>query len=672
MGANGMAPEPERAEGEAMNQKGKQIKIVEKENEEKEVIDDEGLLKKIEPGGVMGWIVTGIAVGFSLFHLYTSYFGVLPALRQRAVHLTFVLVLLFLLFPTARGRLRSKLYFIDILFTLASLVAGIYIFIEYQELSGRQGIPNAFDIWFLLILESARRVVGLAMPLVAVFFILYGYFGRYFPAPFTHGGLSFEDIFAGLYTTLEGIFGPALGVSSTYIVAFVIFGAFLTQSGGSEFFFNLAQSLFGTVRGGPGKVSVLSSSLFGTVSGSAVANVMVDGWLTIPMMKRVGFKSHIAGAIEAVASTGGQIMPPVMGAAAFIMAEILAVPYYKVALAAAIPALLYYLCLFIVIDLEAAKEGISGLKRSELPRFKDVMRSEGYLLIPITLLVLLLVVFLYSPMKASFYTIIAIVLVSYFTQKNRMTPQKIFLALKEAGINTISVGSACACAGIIVGMFVLTGLGHKLSYILIEMSGQNLFLLLLLTAICNVILGMGMPTTAVYIILAALAAPALIKMGVSPMASHLFVFYFGTLSMITPPVALAAYAAASLAETAPMKTGFAAWRIGLVGFIVPFMFVYGPALILEDTIVNIILAAISAVIGVWALAISLEGYIFTVFSWWLRPIPFIAGLLLIKPGLMTDISGLIIFGLFLLYQRNLAGKTSALKVSKAENAAIGS
>lgn len=632
----------------------------------KEIIDDEGLLKRIEPKGRMGVIVTVLAVAFSLFHLYTSYFGILPAIQHRAVHLTFVLVLLFLLFPSARGRLRAKFYNLDILLALVSVGMGVYIFSQYRQLSYRQGLPNVFDIWFgfittILILESARRVIGWPMPVVACFFILYGFFGRYFPGHFAHGGLTFEEVFSSLYLTLEGIFGTPLGVSSTYIVAFVIFGAFLGQSGGSEFFFNLAQSVFGTVRGGPGKVSVMSSSLFGTISGSAVANVMVDGWLTIPMMKKVGFKAHVAGAIEAVASTGGQIMPPVMGAAAFIMAEILAVPYYKVALAAAIPALLFYVCLFIVIDLEAAKLGLSGLKRSDLPKFKTVMLSEGHLLLPLAVLILLLVVFFYSPMKASFYTIIAILLVSLIKNKTRMTPKKILAALKEGGINTISVASACACAGIIVGMFSLTGLGHKLSYILVQLSGGNLFLLLLLTAICNIILGMGMPTTAVYIILATLAAPALINLGLSPMAAHLFVFYFGCLSHITPPVALAAYAAAGLAEAPPMKTGFAAWRIGLCGFIVPFMFVYGPALILEDSVINIIIACSTAMIGAWALSISLEGYIFRTFPWYQRVIPFAAALLLIKPGIKTDLAGLALFIPFLLYQ---------LRLSKREKEAI--
>ncbi len=584
---------------EAMKETEREID--KKREDEEEIIDDEGLLRRIEPEGVMGWIVAAIAVGFSLFHLYTSYHGVLPALRHRSVHLTFVLVLLFLLFPTARGRLRSKLYFIDILLALISFVAGG---LHLHRVSAPLRPPGPSERLRYLVRvhyhppDPRIRPEGGGLGHAAggrLLHLLWIFSAGYFPGPFAHGGLTFEEVFAGLYTTLEGIFGVALGVSSTYIVAFVIFGAFLGQSGGSEFFFNLAQSLFGTVRGGPGKVSVMSSSLFGTVSGSAVANVMVDGWLTIPMMKKVGFKAHVAGAIEAVASTGGQIMPPVMGAAAFIMAEILGVPYYKVALAAAIPALLYYFCLFIVIDLEAAKLGISGLKRADLPKFKDVMLSEGHLLIPLFILIVMLIVFLYSPMKASLYTIIAILLVSYLKPKSRMTPRKIFAALREGGINTISVASACACAGIIVGMFSLSGLGHKLSYILVQISGGSLFLLLFLTAVCNVILGMGMPTTAVYIILATLAAPALVKLGISPMAAHLFVFYFGCLSHITPPVALAAYAGASLAGAPPMKTGFAAWRIGLVGFIVPFMFVYGPALILEDSVLNIIIACLPPV-----------------------------------------------------------------------------
>jgi TRAP transporter 4TM/12TM fusion protein len=370
-----------------------------------------------------------------------------------------------------------------------------------------------------------------------------------------------------------------------------------------------------------------------------------------------------------VASTGGQIVPPVMGAAAFIMAEFLDIPYYKVALAAAIPALLYYLCLFVVIDLEAAKFGISGLKRSELPKFMGVMLSEGHLMIPLLTLIVLLMVFLYSPMKSSFYAILAIILVSYLKPKTRLTPQKILLSLKQGGINTIAVASACACAGIIVGMFVMSGLGHKLSYILVQLSGKNLFLLLLLAAVCNVILGMGMPTTAVYIILATLVAPALIDLGVYPLAAHLFVFYFGCLSMITPPVALAAFAGASLAGAPPMKTGFAAWRIGLVGFIVPFMFAYGPALILADSVPNIILACATASIGVWALAISLEGYVFRSFPWWQRAIPLAAGLLLIKPGWSTDLTGLSLFVIFLLYQRNRARKDSEAKVPNVEHVA---
>lgn len=627
----------------------------------KKIIADEGLSNRIEPEGALKVIIWGIAIAFSLYHLVTSYLGALPALQHRAVHLSFALVLLFLLFPSMPGKLRPVFYPLDILLALASAAVGIYIFTQYEYLSFRQGLPSSADVWLgflltLLVLESTRRILGWAMPLVAVFFILYGSLGRYFPGPFAHSGLTFEEIFSNLYVTLEGIYGVAIGVSATYIVVFVIFGAFLGQSGASDLFFNFAKVLFGTVRGGPAKVSVISSSLFGTVSGSAVANVMVDGWLTIPMMKKVGFKPHIAGAIEAVASTGGQIMPPVMGAAAFIMAEIIGVPYYKVALAAAIPAILYYVSLYFVIDLESAKWGLLGLKRSELPRLKEVLYSQGHLFIPLIVLILMLVVFFYTPMKSAFYSTLAILAVSYFRKNTRLGFRKILTSLKDGGINTLSVASACACAGIIVGMFTITGLGMKLSYILIQLSGGQLLPLLILMAVCNIILGMGMPTTAVYIILATLAAPALIKLGLSPMSAHLFVFYYGCLSHLTPPVALAAYAAAGLAESPPMKTGFSAWRIGLAGFIVPFMFVYGPALILEDSAINIIVAFVSAMIGIWALAISLEGYMFRPFPWWQRAIPFAASLMLIKPGIYTDLMGLAILGPFSFYQWKLSKK----------------
>jgi TRAP transporter 4TM/12TM fusion protein len=636
----------------------------------KQIFDEEGTSRRIEPKGFLNLMIVGIAVGFSLFHLYTSFFGILPALRHRAIHLTFTLVLLYLLYPTARGRLRSKFYFLDISIALLSIVMGAYIYVQYEYLSFRIGLPNAYDVWFgflttILILEATRRVVGWPMPLVAIFFIAYGFFGQYLPGPLAHRGLAFEDVFSSLYYTLEGIYGIAIGVSSTYIVLFVIFGAFLGKSGASEFFFNFAQSLFGTVRGGPAKVSVLSSSLFGTVSGSAIANVMVDGWLTIPLMKRVGFKPHVAGAIEAVASTGGQIMPPIMGAAAFIMAEFLGIPYYKVALAACIPALLYYFSLFMMIDLEAAKCGLSGLKRSELPKMKDVILSQGHLFIPFFVLLFMLVVMFYTPIKAGFYSILSVILVSYFRKSTRMDLRKIFESLKEGGINTLSVASACACAGIIVGMFTLTGLGMKLSTILLVLSGGKLLPLLILVGACCIILSMGMPTTVVYIILATLAAPPLIKLGIPPIAAHLFVFYYGLLSHITPPVALSAYAAAGLAKSPPMKTGFAAWRIGLAGFIVPFMFVYGPALLMRGSLIETLIACITALTGVFALASSLQSHLFRTFPWWQRVIPFASSLLLIKAGIKTDLLGLALLGPFMLYQLRVSKKEKELDVPGA-------
>ncbi len=621
----------------------------------KAVYDEEGTSKRHEPEGVFKYVITLIAVSFSLYHLYTSYFGIPPALRHRTIHVTFAMVLIFLLFPSTRGPLRKKLYYFDILLAILTVAMGVYVYVQFDYLTYRLGLPTGYDVWFgfletLLILEGTRRVIGWPMPLLALFFIIYGFFGRYMPGPLAHGGLDFDYVFSSLYLGLEGILGVAIGVSSTYIILFVIFGAFLGASGAAEFFFRLAQSLFGTVRGGPAKISVLSSSLFGTVSGSAVANVMVDGWLTIPLMKRVGFKPHVAGAIEAVASTGGQLVPPVMGAAAFIMAEVLGIPYIKIALAASIPAILYYFSLFMMIDLEAAKNGLAGIERSELPKFKNVILSEGHLFIPFFVLVYLMAVVLYTPIKAGFYSILSVVAVSYIRKRTWMNFRKIFEALRDGAVNSLSIVSACACAGIIVGMFTYTGLGVKLSTLLITLSGGKLVLLLALVGVSCIILGMGMPTTVVYIILATLAAPALIKLGIVPIAAHLFVFYYGLLSHITPPVALSAYAAASLANAPAMQTGYAAWRMGLAGFIVPFMFAYGPALVMVGSVGETLVACVSAFTGVVALAAALQGYIFQKFPFWQRSIPLIASLLLIKSGLKTDIMGIGLLAPFLLYQ----------------------
>lgn len=638
-----------------------------------QIYDEEGTSKRLEPTGVLKKIITLLAVAFSFYHLYTSYFGIPPALRHRAIHLAFASVLIFLLYPTAKGRLTKKFYFIDIFLALLSVVVAVYLYSQFEYLTQRMGLPNTYDVWFgflttVLVLEAARRVIGWPMPLLAIIFLAYGFLGRYFPGPLAHGGLGFEDLFSDLYTGLEGIYGVAIGVSSTYIVLFVIFGGFLSESGAADFFFRLAQALFGTVRGGPAKISVLSSSLFGTVSGSAVANVMVDGWLTIPLMKRVGFKPHVAGAIEAAASTGGQIVPPVMGAAAFIMAEVLGIPYIKIALAASIPAFLYYFALFMMIDLEAAKCGLSGLDRSELPRFKKVILSEGHLIIPFLILIYLLAVVLYTPIKAGFYSILSVLVVSWFRKSTRMNFTKIILAMKQGAIGALPVVIACACAGIIVGIFTYTGLGVKLSSILITLSGGNLLVLLILVGLSSLILGMGMPTTVVYIILATLAAPALVKLGIPPIAAHLFVFYYGILSHITPPVALSAYAAASLADASAMDTGYAAWRMGLAGFIVPFMFVYGPPLVMVGTVAQTLIACVTAVAGVIALAIALQGYLFRQFPFVLRLIPFASSLLMIKAGFKSDLLGIAMFVPFMLYQLKAARKEQACAV--ASNAEV--
>lgn len=589
-----------------------------------------------------------IALVFASFHLYTSFFGILPGLNQRIVHLGFVLVLTFLIHPAIKNRGGNRVLSVSDLVTVGLVIAiTIYGMMESGDIMTlRAGLVTPADTLFgiillVVLLEGGRRVLGPAMPMIALAFIGYAMAGPYLPGALEHRGYPFERIVQQLYLSYEGILGLALGVAANFIVLFVIFGAFLQESGAGKLFLDIAYSVLGRVRGGPAKMSVVSSALFGTVSGSAVANVVVDGWLTIPMMKRTGFQAHVAGAVEAVASTGGQLMPPVMGAAAFMIAEILGKSYFEVCLAAAIPAVLYYVSLFFMVDFEAGKMGLRGLTRGDIPDLGDVKQGI-HLLLPIGLLVYFLAVLDWSPLKSAGWAVVSTMIVSWLRRSSRMGLGKIAQALRAGGKGTLEVSLACAIAGIIVGVFSLTGVGVKLSTMLIELSGGNLLALLSLTMIASLILGMGLPTVACYIILAVLVAPALVKMGVAPMAAHLFIFYFGMLSNITPPVALAAYAAAGIAETDPFRTGYAATRLGLAGFILPFMFVYGPAMLMIGSLWEVVLAFISGIVGVCALAAGIQGYFWGRTNLFQRGALLVAAPLLIKPGLLTDIVGYIL------------------------------
>ena len=613
---------------------------------------DEGkLLVSRNFGTAWRWVVSLLACSMSLYHLWVGASGLPEVMVHRPVHLAFILVLAFLTIPPFRLSAPSRRWFyLDLLLCLFTILATAHFFVAFHRINWRMPYVDPLtlnDFLFggiivLLTLEVTRRTVGWPMVILAIVFILYALFGDYVPGTLAHRGVSLRLLLDHLYLTPEGIYGLAIGVSSTYVILFIIFSAFLDVSGTGQFFLNFAQGLFGGVRGGPAKISVVASGLFGTISGSAVANVMVDGWLTIPLMRRVGFRPHIAAAIEAVASTGGQLMPPVMASAAFLIAEILGMTYLEVCIAAALPAVLYYSALFVMVDIEAAKTGLRGLSKSELPSAWKTLKEGWYLLISPAALIYFLAILEWTALKSAFWSIIVAIAASAIRRATRMGWKKIIDGLSKGAMNMLQVGATCACAGIIIGVFSLTGLGSKFSSFLIYLSGGNLAFLLVLTMIASLILGMGLPTLPCYLVLAIIVAPSLVEMGVMPIAAHLFIFYFGIISAITPPVALAAYAAAGVGETDPMRTGYAAWRLGLCAFLLPFMFVYGPVLLMKGSVLRIILATISGLFGVTALAAAVQGYFFRTTNLWERVALFAAAVLLIDPGLLTDLIGYVI------------------------------
>jgi TRAP transporter 4TM/12TM fusion protein len=595
------------------------------------------------------WLVTAIAVAMSLYHMYVAGFGPPEAVIFRGTHLMFAFALVFLLYPTRPGGGAAWRTFDMVLLGL-SLAFVLHIFLNYQTFTNRIIYIDeltAADKFFavvavLTVLEGTRRVIGWALPLTAVVFLAYA-------ALFTQ--VKLPVLMEQVYMSTEGIFGSTLGVSASYVMLFVIFGAFMEKSGTGQLFMDFAMSITGHSAGGPGKVAVVSSSLFGTVSGSAVANVMVDGPITIPLMKRTGFRPPFAAAVEAVASTGGQIMPPVMGAAAFVMAEFLSVPYAQVAMWAVVPALLYYVAVFFAVHFEAKRYRLAGVPKSELPRFAHVMAARGHLFAPI--MIVLVGLFLgYSAPLCALAAAIACLPVAMMRRTTRagIHWRSVLDALEEGAKNALSVAMACACAGIVIACVTITGLGIVFTQIVIALAQDALILALLLTAVAGIILGMGMPTTPAYIVMVALLVPAVIKMGVVAPAAHMFAFYFAILSAITPPVALAVFAAASLAKANMWQTGFAAMRAAAPAYIVPFMFVYEPLLLLivKDWGTEwpfVVWSVMTATVGVICLAGSLFGWLLGHATMWQRVLLFVAALCLIKPGLITDAIGLALLAL---------------------------
>ncbi len=590
-----------------------------------------------------------IAVAMSLYHMYVAGFGPPDAVIFRGTHLLFALTLVCLLYPLKPGG-GPAWRIADAVLLAAAWGFILHIFLNYQQITYRIIYIDELTTWdriyavvaVLVVLEATRRVLGWALPLTAAAFLVYAGF-------FTN--VKLPVLMEQLYLSTEGIFGSTLGVSASYVMLFVLFGAFMEKSGTGRLFMDFALSITGHTAGGPGKVAVVSSSLFGTVSGSAVANVMVDGPMTIPLMKRTGFRPPFAAAVEATASTGGQIMPPVMGAAAFVMAEFLAVPYATVALWAVIPALLYYVAVFFAVHFEAKRCGLHGVPRNELPRLGRVLYERGHLFIPI-LMILVGLILGYSAPLCALVAAIACIPIALLRKTTRagIHWRNVFEALEEGAKNTLSVVMACACAGIVIGCVTITGLGIVFTQIVVELSRDMLPLALLLTAIAGIILGMGMPTTPAYIVMVSLLVPALVKLGAPLPAAHMFAFYFAILSAITPPVALAVYAAASLAKADLWKSGWEAIRVGSAGFIVPFMFVFEPSLLMIGPWQEILQSTVTATIGTICLAAGLFGYLLREARPWERAFLLVAAILLIKPGLITDMIGLTLLGIVLVVQ----------------------
>jgi len=580
-----------------------------------------------------------VAVAMSVYHLAIPFVGTPQALFFRGTHLMFALALIFLLFPGFQRRQGALPGVADHLFIALSMATIVYLWANHDRLLQRfvfvdDPLPQELVlgvVFTLLVLEATRRVIGPALPVTAVLFIVYG---------LSVGDARPGAMIESMYLTTEGVFGLTLSASATYVIAFVLFGSFMERTGTGQLFMDFALALTGRTAGGPGKVAVVSSSLFGTISGSAVANVLVDGPITIPLMKRTGFRKAFAAAVESVASTGGQIMPPVMGAAAFVMAEFLGVSYLQVTIWALIPAVLYYVAVFFAVHFEAKRVGLEGLPSREVPRLGRVMRERGHLFIPILILLFGLLNGYSAPLCAvtATLTCVPIAMLRANTRAG-ITWRTVWGALEDGAKNAVPVAAACACAGIVVGTIALTGTGITFTAVVLKLSQDSLALALVLTMLAGIVLGMGMPTTPAYIVMVSLLVPAIIKLGVIPPAAHMFAFYFAILSAITPPVALAVYAAAGLAQANIWEAGWAAVRTGAAGFIVPFMFIFETSLLMIGDWPEILSSFVTACIGVIALAGSLHGYFLKPVQMWERVLLFAAAILMIKPGLLTDAIG---------------------------------
>ena len=606
----------------------------------------------------------------SVYHFYASGFGTIREILHRGIHISFVVGLVFIFYSWKKIDHNKKNFntpFIDIILSILVVISALYLpLLPPEVLAPRVGNPENIDIimgsfLIVLTLEAARRSIGFTLPFICVLFILFAIFGPYFPGALKHGGASWVGFVNHIYLTNQGIYGIAVGVMAQYVFLFILFGVLATRIGLGQLFIDLAMVIAGKYSGGPAKVAIFSSAFLGTISGSSIANTVTTGSLTIPAMKKVGYPPHFSGAVEATASTGGQITPPILGAAAFIMVEYLEVPLRDILAAALIPALLHYFGIFIMVHLEAKKLGLRGLTDEEVPKFLSVVKDNWLSLAPLILLVYLILIGR-TPDYAAVISIIACVLIGFVKKTNRLTIKDLVQCLSQGAKNTLAVGAAAAAIGIIVGVVTLTGVGFRLGYVVIQTAGDiggfflnfipfglltiedlTLFFSLLLIAFSCIFMGTGVPTTATYIILVAVAAPALTQLNIEPIVSHFFVFYYGVLADITPPVALAAYAAAGIAGSNPFKTGNTAFRLGIAKALVPFVFVYSPSLLLVAQGFDIYIffqTLISAMIGIGLIGISFSGYCLKSVPIYQRWYLGVNSLFFIAPGIQTSILGL--------------------------------
>lgn len=611
-------------------------------------------------------LVKLMLVAFTVFAVAINTVVHLNAQVHRTTFIALVLFLAYLLYPAKKNAPKNtnKVPIYDIILAFVSAGSFLYMGINYEQLVAQAGNYTQIDIAvamvaIVLLFEACRRVVGVPILVVVGCFIAYAYFGNMIPGTFGHRGFTIQRIATHLYFTTEGIIGTPLAVCSTFIFLFILFGAFLERTGVGQFFIDIANSIAGKATGGPAKVAVISSALQGMITGSSVANTVGSGSFTIPMMKRMGYRPEFAAAVEAAASTGGQIMPPIMGAAAFLMAEMTGIPYSNIVIAAIVPAFLYFSGIMIMVHLEAKRYGLKGLPPEEIPNFFKLMFSYWYLLLPLIVLVTMMMTG-YTPARSALVAIVVAIIVSMFRKETRMSPQTFLDALEGGARNIIGVAIACSVAGCIVGIVTLTGIGLKLAGGLLSLSGGNVLLALFFTMIASIVLGMGVPTTANYVIMATITAPVVLKLGIDLLPAHMFVFYFGIVADITPPVALAAYAGSAIARSNPLKTGVQATKLAIAAFLIPYVFALNPSLLLlGSTPIQVVSVTITAFIGMFGVASAVEGYLFANMNPIVRIIALAGGLLLIIPGAATDIIGVVLVLLVLAFQKARSKKANS-------------